>query len=250
LLCLATLVSAGVKVTHIKGPKKCKRKSRKEDEITVHYTGKIDQSSKTGEKGKVFETSRGKDEEGKDKEPYVFELGSATAIEGYTIKGWEKGLLGLCKGAHIELVVSPDYGYGKKGQGDVPGGATLHFEIEVLDFEPAEHTKHNLFDQIDGVKCKKLKKRCKKRKGKKCKRRPKPDCKRDGYLTLDEFASFIRAAAKVDKKVQSSKKSNYTKNVRGRARQMVLREDKDGDLRVSWKEFSGPKGDKPPKIEL
>ena len=34
LLCLGTLVSAGVKVTHIKGPKKCERKSRKEDEIT------------------------------------------------------------------------------------------------------------------------------------------------------------------------------------------------------------------------
>jgi FKBP-type peptidyl-prolyl cis-trans isomerase 2 len=49
------------------------------------------------------------------------------------IDGWDKGLLGLCKGAHATLVVPPEFGYGDDGAGDdIPGGATLNFEVEVV----------------------------------------------------------------------------------------------------------------------
>ena len=53
------------------------------------------------------------------------------------IKGWEKGLIGLCKGAKATLIIPAEEGYGKKGAAadgmGIPGEATLHFDIEVID---------------------------------------------------------------------------------------------------------------------
>lgn len=53
------------------------------DRLYMHYTGKIDESSATGTKGKVFDSSltRG--------QPFDFILG-----KGQVIKGWDQGLLG------------------------------------------------------------------------------------------------------------------------------------------------------------
>ena len=56
------------------------RKSVAGDSLSMHYTGSIHDSSSTGEKGKVFDTSlkRGK--------PFDFVLGA-----GQVIKGWDEG---------------------------------------------------------------------------------------------------------------------------------------------------------------
>ncbi len=65
------------------------------------------------------------------------------------IKGWEEGVLGMCVGEKRQLVVPPELGYGDQGAGDViPGGATLVFDIELLDVEEGP-TPVNVFRQID-----------------------------------------------------------------------------------------------------
>merc|ERR1719247_1494826 len=109
----------------------------------MHYTGTIDQSSKTGEKGKQFDSSRPRGQ------TFDFKLGA-----GQVIRGWDEGLLNLCKGAKATLVISPDFGYGARGAGgDIPGGATLNFDVEVVDIKdddtPAPPAP-NVFIEIDG----------------------------------------------------------------------------------------------------
>jgi len=187
----------------------------------MHYTGTIDQSSKTGEKGKQFDSSRLYDR------TFKFKLGLDEVI-----RGWDVGLVNLCKGAKVTLVMSPDYGYGDDGAGiDVPGGATLNFDVEVMDIrdEPQVESHDesedelddepdaepeiagpvpNIFRKIDGL-------------GK--------DGKKDDVLTAEELKAFFKFH---DREMPSNLMEN---------------EDKNKDGKVSWEEFSGPKG---PIIDL
>ena len=107
------------------------------DQLGMHYTGTIDASSKTGTPGKQFDSSRGRG---------VFDTRIGV---GQVIPGWDQGLIGLCKGAKATLVIPPDLGYGEKGAGrDIPGGATLNFDVEVMSVSlpPPEP---NLFHELD-----------------------------------------------------------------------------------------------------
>lgn len=89
----------------------------------MHYTGTIDQSSATGEKGSKFDSSRDRGQ------TFDVQIGA-----GQVIKGWDEGIVGLCKGAKANLVIPPEMGYGDQGAGgQIPGGATLHFDVEVVD---------------------------------------------------------------------------------------------------------------------
>ena len=57
------------------------------------------------------------------------------------IKGWDEGIVGLCKGAKAILVIPPEMGYGASGAGaDIPGGATLNFDVEVVDIGEARQS--------------------------------------------------------------------------------------------------------------
>ena len=59
---------------------------------------------------------------------FTFELGS-----GEVIKGWDQGVLGMKKGEQRRLTVPSRLGYGKRGSPpDIPGGATLFFDITLL----------------------------------------------------------------------------------------------------------------------
>jgi len=132
-----------VKVDVYDGPKECEdsEKVKNGQQLTMEYTGSIDQSSETGEKGKQFDTSRGR-------EPFAFQIG-----QGRVIPGWDNGLLGLCKGAKATLLIPPEEGYGPSGAGDaIPGGATLLFDVEVIDMSddvPAAPEQPNIFNIID-----------------------------------------------------------------------------------------------------
>jgi len=132
-----------VKVDVYDGPKECEdsEKVKNGQQLTMEYTGSIDQSSETGEKGKQFDTSRGR-------EPFAFQIG-----QGRVIPGWDNGLLGLCKGAKATLLIPPEEGYGASGAGDaIPGGATLLFDVEVIDMSddvPAAPEQPNIFNLID-----------------------------------------------------------------------------------------------------
>jgi len=90
------------------------------DTVLVHYTGTLIDGTK-------FDSSQDR------KEPIAFPLG-----RGAVIKGWDEGIAQLGIGDSAVLIVPPQLGYGDKGAGGViPPGATLLFDVELLDVKPA-----------------------------------------------------------------------------------------------------------------
>jgi len=82
--------------------------------VTVHYAGRLID-------GTEFDSSY------KRGEPAQFPAGRL-------IKGWTEALLLMSVGDKWELVIPSDIAYGDAGAGGViPGGATLVFDIELLD---------------------------------------------------------------------------------------------------------------------
>jgi FKBP-type peptidyl-prolyl cis-trans isomerase FkpA len=97
--------------------------ARAGDEVSVHYTGWLYDQAAANKRGEKFDSSvdRG--------EPFVFMLGA-----GRVIRGWDEGVVGMRVGGKRELMIPPDLGYGTKGAGGViPPGASLVFEVELLD---------------------------------------------------------------------------------------------------------------------
>ena len=93
------------------------------DEVSVHYTGWLYDEKAADRRGEKFDSSvdRG--------QPFVFMLGA-----GRVIRGWDEGVAGMRVGGKRELLIPADLGYGVKGAGGViPPGASLVFEVELLD---------------------------------------------------------------------------------------------------------------------
>lgn len=90
----------------------------------VQYTGWLYDTAAKDNKGKQFDSSRGRD-------PFKFPLGT-----GSVIKGWDQGVLGMKVGGQRRLVIPPDLAYGDEGaQGVIPPGATLVFDVELVGIE-------------------------------------------------------------------------------------------------------------------
>lgn len=89
------------------------------DTVSVNYTGKL-------QDGTVFDTSVGRS-------PISFILGT-----GQVIPGWDQGLQGMKVGGKRVLIIPSTLGYGSQGYGPIPGGATLVFEVELLNIVPAQ----------------------------------------------------------------------------------------------------------------
>jgi FKBP-type peptidyl-prolyl cis-trans isomerase len=87
------------------------------DTVKVHYHGTLPS-------GKVFDSSRDRGE------PASFELNGV-------IKCWTEGVQLMKVGGKSKLVCPADIAYGERGSGAIPPGATLIFEVELLEIEKA-----------------------------------------------------------------------------------------------------------------
>jgi len=84
--------------------------------VSVHYTGWLPN-------GEKFDSSRDRNQ------PFSFTLGA-----GQVIAGWDEGVAGMKVGGQRKLVIPADLGYGTAGAPpDIPPGATLVFDVELLD---------------------------------------------------------------------------------------------------------------------
>lgn len=87
------------------------------DTVKVNYTGRLIN-------GTVFDSSVER------KEPAEIQLNKV-------IPGWAEGLQKINQGGKIRLYIPPDLAYGDSGQGSIPPGATLIFDVELLDIGAA-----------------------------------------------------------------------------------------------------------------
>jgi len=87
------------------------------DDVIVNYTGWL------ASNGKKFDSSLD------SHEPFHMTIGSSPVI-----KGWTEGIKGMKVGGKRRLRIPSELGYGARGAGkDIPPGATLIFDIELLD---------------------------------------------------------------------------------------------------------------------
>lgn len=90
--------------------------------VTLHYTGWL---YVDGARGKKFDSSLDRSA------PFTFLLGG-----GQVIGGWDEGIVGMQVGGKRTLIIPPEQGYGDNGAGaDIPPGATLIFDVELLKVE-------------------------------------------------------------------------------------------------------------------
>lgn len=199
--CLFVIVScnSNFKVDVINLPEGCTSKSKSGDMLTMHYVGTLTDGTK-------FDSSFDRDQ------PFTFQLGA-----GQVIKGWDQGLVDMCVGEKRKLTIPPELGYGDRGAGNIiPGGATLVFEVELINIGNSPPTT-NVFKEIDDNK--------------------------DNQLSREEVSEYLKKQMVAVEGDQNEEIQNMLKEHDKLVEEIFQHEDKDKNGLISHDEFSGPKHD-------
>ena len=105
--------------------KYCQHPIQLGDYVSVHYNGTLSD-------GAVFDTTSFKGE------PFSFQIGTQKVIQG-----WERGLLGRCKGEELTLIIPSHLGYGSADNGVIPPNSILYFDISVEQVTAFTHQYQN-----------------------------------------------------------------------------------------------------------
>ena len=98
------------------------KKAEKGQQVTVHYTGWLEEKDGQPNLSKKFDSSVGR-------EPFTFPLGA-----GMVIKGWDEGVAMMAVGEKRRLIIPGNLAYGQRGYpGVIPPNATLIFDVELLE---------------------------------------------------------------------------------------------------------------------
>lgn len=120
-----------LKIEKLFVPEGCDVKSKLGDQLTMHYTGTLEDGTK-------FDSSVDR------QQPFTFTLG-----QGQVIKGWDQGLVDMCVSEKRKLVIPPELGYGDRGAGNIiKPGATLIFDVELVSINDSPPNV-NVFKEID-----------------------------------------------------------------------------------------------------
>jgi len=193
---------SGLGIVYEYKPEVCEVQARKSNLLDMHYTGTLADGTK-------FDSSLDR------QEPFQFQIGI-----GQVIKGWDEGVLGMCIGEKRKLVVPPELGYGDAGAGDViPGGATLHFDVELLDIKEGP-APQNVFKDIDS--------------------------NRDMQVSREELNEYLNQQIETMKNSGGPEADNVEELLSQQDKlieEIFTHDDKDKDGFISHEEFSGPKHD-------
>jgi len=133
-------------------------------------------------------------------------------LRAYFFNSWDQGILGLCVGAKAILTIPPKLGYGERGAGGaIPGGATLKFDVEVVKISEDTGSPEARYSGENLF--------------------AEIDTDENGHLTSEEILAYFK-----------------TQGMEEIPEGLMEHEDKDNDGKISWEEFSGPKGG--PRDEL
>ena len=101
------------------------KKSVKGSTVSVMYAGRLLD-------GKLFDTNiesvaKEAGRQGGNYQPFDFTIGRQEVIPG-----WEEGLIGLSKGAKVQLIIPSKLAYGPSGRGPIPPYSPLVFDVEIV----------------------------------------------------------------------------------------------------------------------
>lgn len=108
--------------------------------VSIKFEARIDNASATGERWKVFSSTS------EHNVTYTLKVG-----QGMTMAALEEGLVGMCPGARVDIIVPPAMGFGHAGvpHKNIPGGAMLRFQVTVVAVSEEPFEVSNLFAKLD-----------------------------------------------------------------------------------------------------